>query len=116
MNGFILSYKDYLTRKDITLISYYLFGRIVSRINRNKEIQKYYYPGLFENTQYIKITNGCYFIEKIIDNYEGRLIIIPVNNIQFPKEMQFKTARTHWQKHITENKLIVKNFETEEKK
>lgn len=108
--GYILSYKQGLKRKDITLINYYLFGRIVKRVTKTTNQEFYYYPGLFETTPYIRITNGCYFSERIVDDYEGRLIVIQAKDIIFPKEIEFKTARIHWEQHIKKHNLIVRNF------
>lgn len=110
MEGYIISYRPSLSRRDITLINYYLFGRIVKRPTKDNVEEYYYYPGLFESTPYIKLTNGCYFTERIVDDYQGRLFIIYVKEIKFPKEVQVKTARTHWEQHIKEKKIKVRNF------
>jgi len=110
MKGYILNYRNGLTRTDITLINYYLFGRIVKRPTKDGKKEFYYYPGLFESTPYIRLTNGCYFTERIIDDFNGRLIIIEVNDIRFPKNIQFQTAKIHWGKHIKEKNIQVRNF------
>jgi len=114
VNGFIISYKENLQIKDITLINYYLFGRIVMRTTK-KGKQYYYYPGLFENTPYLKLTNGCYFTEKIIDDFQKRLNIIPTKEITFPTELTFKTAKDYWAAFIKTKQWIVKNFQNEDK-
>ena len=112
VNGYIISYKEGLTIKDITLINYYLFGRIVMR-NTKKGMNYYYYPGLFENTQYLKFTNGCYFTEKIVDDFKGRLNITSSENINFPVGLTFKTSRDYWTEFIKKKTWSVKNFQNE---
>lgn len=108
MRGHLIVYKDGLTRKDITLINYYLFGRIVNRKIAQNTVERYYYPGLFESTPYIKMTNGCYFTERIIDDFKGRLRIYPTEII-IPTD-GFITAREHWKKFIQEKGYRVRNF------
>ena len=109
LKGFLISYKNNLSRKDITLINYYLFGRIVKKKSGGKT-DLYYYPGLFENTPYIKISNGCYFTEKIIDDFDGKILLILVKNIEFPNEFKFTTAKEYWKNYIKKRNLFVKNF------
>lgn len=108
MKGYIITYRDSLSRKDITLINYYLFGRIVNRKTQPKITERYYYPGLFETTPYVQLSNGCYFTEHIGDNYEGRLLIFSAD-LDVPTDM-FQTARDHWRNFITSKGYRVKNF------
>ncbi|MDP2692282.1 MAG: hypothetical protein Q8O88_01420 [bacterium] len=108
MKGHIISYADSLSRKDITLINYYLFGRIVNRKTQPRFIERYYYPGLFEATAYVRLANGCYFTERIVDDFRGRLRVYPAD-VNLPPEL-FQTARQHWKKFIEEKGYRVKNF------
>ena len=108
MKGYIVTYNENLTRKDITLINYYLFGRIVNRRTQPKFIERYYYPGLFETTPYAKLANGCYFTERIVDNYEGRLLVYSADIIL--PTTAFRTAREHWKNFITTKNYRVHNF------
>lgn len=109
MKGYLITYKDGLKRNDITKINYYLFGRIVHRKTQTDIIDKYYYPGLFEVTSYVKLSNGCYFTEKIVDNCEGRLHVNEVE-ITLPQQSNFVTARKHWEDFINKKGWIVRNF------
>ena len=108
MKGYIISYRNELTRKDITLINYYLFGRIVNRKTQPKIIERYYYPGLFETTPYARLANGCYFTERIVDDFEGRLKVYTAE-VNLPTEL-FQTARAHWKQFIAGKGYRVKNF------
>jgi hypothetical protein len=60
MKGYIITY-DASSNKDILDINNSLFGRVV-KIKRRNGIFLYYYSGLFHNTRYLKLSNGCYFI------------------------------------------------------
>lgn len=108
MKGHIITYRDGLSRKDITLINYYLFGRIVNRKTQPKITERYYYPGLFEMTPYVQLSNGCYFTERIVDDYEGRLKIF-MADIEISQQL-FTTAREHWKDFIMSKNYRVKNF------
>jgi len=65
MEGYIISYEDGLTSKQITEINYYLFGKVLS-----KNGKKYYYHGILDSIFYMKLGNGCYFVSSV----EERLI------------------------------------------
>lgn len=108
MKGYIIAYRDNLSRNDITRINYYLFGRIVQRKTQPELKTRYYYAGLFETTPYVKLANGCYFTERIVDDYDGRLLIFNAE-INLPNEL-FQTARQHWKKFIAEKEWRVINF------
>lgn len=109
MEGYIVIYRNDLTRKDITLINYYLFGRIVKRTDQQQKLKEfYYYPGLFDSTPFAQLSNGCYFTERIVDDYGKRLQIFKAN-IDLPQEM-FKSSRDRHKQKIDEMKIRVKNF------
>ena len=98
MKGYIITYNS-SSRKDITRINYFLFGRIAT-ISRNGNKEKYYYPGFFEDTPYKKIANGCYFVEKIYDDFDGLLKIFPAI-ISFSDDKMLN-ARDYWKEKIIE--------------
>lgn len=107
MNGYLITYTS-SERKDITKINYYLFGRI-SRIKKEGNTDLYYYPGLFEKTPFKKICNGCYFVNDIIDDYDGLLKILPAT-IDFD-DVTMSDVKSYWQEMISKNSLKVKNWE-----
>lgn len=108
MKGYLISYREELTKKDITLINYYLFGRIVHRSTKQRKKDHYYYPGLFEWTTYARLANGCYFTERIVDDFDKRLVIYEAE-IDVPKD-KFQTSREHWKKFIVRKEIRVRNF------
>lgn len=57
MEGYIISYENKLSSKQITDINYRLFGKVLT-----KNTKKYYYPGLLDNVLYARLGNGCYMI------------------------------------------------------
>jgi len=63
MKGYILSYNNNLSSHEIVKINNYLLGR-VCKVKRHNIVFNYYYPGLFDNILFLKLSNGCYFIEK----------------------------------------------------
>jgi hypothetical protein len=94
--GYLITYNS-SSRKDITKINYFLFGRIATIKNNNKK-ERYYYPGFFEKTSYIKIANGCYFVEQISDDLDGLLKIHPAT-IMFTN-INMLNAREYWKNKI----------------
>ena len=106
IKGYILTY-NVNQRKSITLINYYLFGRLSLSKRKQRSIY-YYYPGLLEDTLYYKISNGCYFTKALIDDYDGLIKIIPA--ILQIKKKNMIDAKNYWQEYITINELEVKNW------
>ena len=96
MKGYLITYNS-SSRKDITKINYFLFGRVAT-ITRKGKKEKYYYPGFFETTQYKKLANGCYFVHEIHDDLDGLLQIYPTT-IKFSDETMF-TSRDYWAARI----------------
>lgn len=96
MNGFIVTYNS-SKPKDITRINYYLFGRVV-QVKKDNKVEKYYYPGLFENQQFKKISNGCYFVGSVADNFDGLLVFHPAVVTFSDDRMQ--TAKEFWKDKI----------------
>jgi len=97
IRGYLITYNS-SSKKDITKINYFLFGRIATII-RKGIAEKYYYPGFFESTPYKKIANGCYFVQEIYDDYDGLLEIIPANIIF--KDNTLISARDYWKDKIS---------------
>ena len=93
IRGYLITYNS-SSRKDITKINYFLFGR-VAVITRKGQKEKYYYPGFFETTEYKKIANGCYFVQEIYDDLDGLLQIYPIT-IEFNNDTMI-TSRDYWQ-------------------
>lgn len=93
MNGSLITYNS-STRNDITKIHHFLFGR-VSHIIRNGKKQKYYYPGFFENTGYKQLSNGCYFVKEINDDFDGLLKITPAS-ITFQDDFMM-SGKDYWE-------------------
>jgi len=106
MKGYLIVYRQ-SDRASITKINYYLFGRI-SSIQLNGRKEQYYYPGLFEQTAYKKLCNGCYFVKQVIDNYDDLLEIIP-STVEFSNE-EMLSAKNYWRRFISERGLKVKNW------
>lgn len=98
MKGYLIRYNS-SSRKDITKINYFLFGRVATITKQGKK-ERYYYPGFFEHTPYKKLANGCYFVETISDDYDGLLDIIPAE-ITF-KSNRMVNARDYWKDKIGE--------------
>jgi len=103
MKGYLITYNS-SNRKDITRINHFLFGRIVT-IRRQNQTEKYYYPGFFEHTPYKKISNGCYFVQQIHDNFDGLLDIMPAT-IYFHDDVMLN-AYDYWKNKNIEK---VKNW------
>jgi len=101
-SGYLVTYTS-SEKNNITKINYYLFGRISTISSK-----KYYYPGKLENVGYVKICNGCYFVESFIDNYNGLIELIPVE-IQLNGRSIIR-AKDYWNNFITINNLNVKNW------
>jgi len=98
MDGYLLTYNS-STRNDITKINHLLFGRIAT-IKKNDIITKYYYPGLFENRPFKKISNGCYFVSDIGSVSQNTLInVIPI--VAKFKNNDMITARSYWKDKIS---------------
>lgn len=106
MKGYIISYNE-KNKKTNVLVNFYLFGRLTN-IKSKKSTNYYYYPGLLENTQYYKISNGCYFTKDLIDDYNGFLRILPATIQIDDKDMI--VAKEYWRAYIEKNKINVKNF------
>lgn len=100
LSGFLITYNS-SNRKDITKINHYLFGRIV-KIKKDDETEEYYYPGLFENNPFKKISNGCYFVGSVGTDFNGLLKVTPAIVTFSDKEMV--TAKEYW-KERTNNKI-----------
>lgn len=96
LSGYIITYNS-TSRKDITKINYFLFGRIAT-IKKGEKSDKYYYPGFFETTPYKKISNGCYFVKEIYDDFDGLLHIFPAV-VEFDSD-EMKNARDYWNDKI----------------
>lgn len=92
MKGYLLTYAS-STRKDITKINYFLFGRI-AHIKRGNKKERYYYPGFFETTPYKKLANGCYFVQDVNDDFNGLLNIYPVD-IKFDND-EMLNGKDYW--------------------
>ena len=111
ISGCLITYNS-LDRKDITKINHYLFGRLAT-IKKNKyQSERYYYPGFLERTEFVRMSNGCYFVPKDIrDEIDIKymfLIKIRPATIEFDT-VEFETAREHWSKRI-EDKSIIRNW------
>lgn len=96
MKGYLITYNS-SSRKDITKINYFLFGRVATIKRANKK-ERYYYPGFFEQTPYKKVSNGCYFVKEINDNFDGLLNIYP-STIEFKDAMMYN-ARDFWRDKV----------------
>jgi len=96
LDGFLVTYNSSV-RKDITKINYHLFGRIVN-VKKENRTEKYYYPGVFENNQFKKLSNGCYFVENNIGSYDGLINILPA--VVTFSEKNLQTARDYWKEKI----------------
>ncbi len=71
--GIIITYK--ISRaQDITKLTNELFGRVVT-IKRDGTKHLYYYSGLFEGVNYIKLSNGCYFISVSEEFYSNSTFV-----------------------------------------
>ncbi len=83
-----------------------LFGKITTITQRGVNV-KYYYPGLLEDQQYFKLSNGCYFI--IGEILEDNLYQLINAELDIHKT---QTAREHWEKFIEKNEIKnkVRNF------
>ena len=69
--GLILKYKPGMPNTWITQRNNELFGRVV-KIKRGGRYLYYYYSGLLEDVEYIRLAKGCYFIKadrSILDSF-----------------------------------------------
>ena len=107
MEGYIVTYKDNLTSKEITEINYALFGKVLSKASK-----KYYYTGLFDTVLYLRLGNGCYFIvtkDKDIINYlNNHLHLIIIKAVLNIKPSVLHTARSI--KQTKYKNIYVKNL------
>lgn len=99
LNGFLVTYNS-SKKSDITKINYYLFGRLVTIKKSGAMIDKYYYPGVFENTPFRKLTNGCYFVQEMTNDFNGLLRVFP-STIEFDS-IDMVTARDSWKEKVNE--------------
>ena len=58
MKGYILTYHNALSKRDIINTNYNLFGKVLS-----KQGKKYFYKGLLDDCKAYKFSNGCYFLK-----------------------------------------------------
>jgi hypothetical protein len=93
--GSLITYNS-SKRSDITRINYLLFGRVVS-IQKDGDTVKYYYPGLFENEPYKKVSNGCYFVKNL--STDSSLLRVYPATIMFADD-NMQTARDYWKDKI----------------
>ena len=96
MKGYLITYNS-SSRKDVTKINHFLFGR-VANIKKEQTIEKYYYPGFFEKTPYKKVANGCYFVRNVYDDLDGLLRVIPAEI--FFGDNNLVTAKDYWSKRL----------------
>lgn len=96
LDGYLITYNS-SQRSDITKINHLLFGRIVT-INKENKTEKYYYPGLFEKQTFIKVSNGCYFVQDIALDAHELLNILPAS-VTFP-DVELMTGRDYWKDKI----------------
>lgn len=107
MEGYIITYEPNLTSKQITEINYFLFGKVLSKMNR-----KYYYPGLLDAIPYNRLGNGCYFIittnESIINALKTQSTFITIRSELHTDMLSLQTARNS--KRNRYNGVYVKNL------
>lgn len=103
LKGYIITYNN-SSRKDITRINHFLFGRVAT-ITRKGKKEKYYYPGFFEQTPYKKIANGCYFVKEINDDFDG-LLQVNQATILFDNDTML-SGKDYWRGKLGSN---VKNW------
>jgi hypothetical protein len=105
MEGYILILSNN-DRREITKANFNLFGRI----SKVKE-RYYYYEGVLHNVPYIRLSDGCIFVEKNID----------INKLKgwtvFPADVSLgeiwshnQTAYKKWKTFATTKNLTVKNL------
>jgi len=95
MKGIIIKYLI-STPREINKINSFLFGRVI-KSKQHGTLKYYYYPGKLENTKYLKLTNGCYFIfdSPIVDYNNIRMIECELDI----SENEMITAKEYFRKY-----------------
>lgn len=107
MEGYIVTYTENLTSKEITEINYALFGKVLSKASK-----KYYYTGLFDTVLHLRLGNGCYFIvttdKEVISYLKSHIHLLIIKaNLEISKTM-LHTGRNI--KQLKYKNIYVKNL------
>ena len=101
MKGYLITYKEEEDKREIVKSNHYLLGKITRVLGR-----LYYYPGVLDDVKFLKISNGCYFVTKTIDDKKFKVYEVTLN-IELK---DLTTAKEKWLEVAEKENRFVKNL------
>jgi hypothetical protein len=114
MKGFIVAYSA-RSRRVLSQLNHGLLGRIIRVPQKHKGIVSYYYQGVFDDLEFLRLKEGCYFVkgDRVVMSAVKEFVLDSAIVVRADVDLSFEdlvTGREFWNKHSKSKGWKVKNL------